>query len=94
MVLIAAALAARPPLLILDEPCQGLDLVNRMRLLQVIEIICRSTDMALIYITHHLDEELVPSVSHALHLQDRREVYKGPIEGYSPEEYFDDEEPQ
>ena len=92
MVLIATALIARPPLLILDEPCQGLDLVNRTRLLQVVEAICRSTDMALIYITHHLDEELIPSVSHALHLKDRREVFQGPIENYSAEEYYDDEE--
>lgn len=92
MVLIAIALIQRPPLLILDEPCQGLDLLNRTRLLQVVETICRSTDIALVYITHHLDEELVPSVSHALHLKDRREVYKGPIENYSVEEYYDDEE--
>ena len=48
--------------------------------------------MALIYITHHLDEELIPSVSHALHLKDRREVYQGPIENYSAEEYYEDEE--
>eukprot|EP00533_Pseudo-nitzschia_delicatissima_P005430 CAMPEP_0116105574 /NCGR_PEP_ID=MMETSP0327-20121206/15116_1 /TAXON_ID=44447 /ORGANISM="Pseudo-nitzschia delicatissima, Strain B596" /LENGTH=693 /DNA_ID=CAMNT_0003598011 /DNA_START=197 /DNA_END=2275 /DNA_ORIENTATION=+ len=92
MVLIATALVGRPPLLILDEPCQGLDLVNRKRLLQVVDIICRSTDMALIYITHHLDEELVPSISHALHLKDRREVYKGQIENYSPKDYSDEDE--
>ena len=90
--LIATALVARPPLLILDEPCQGLDLVKRKRLLQIVETICRSTDMTLIYITHHLDEELVPSISHALHLKDRREVYKGLIKDYSAKEYYEDEE--
>jgi len=92
MILIATALVAKPPLLILDEPCQGLDLVNRKRLLQVVETICRHTDMALIYITHHLDEELMPSITHALHLKDRREVYKGLIEKYSSEQYFDEDE--
>ena len=95
MVLLAAAVAARPPLLVLDEPCQGLDLVNRTRLLKVVDTICRSTDMALIYITHHLDEErmLLPSISHALHLKDRSGVYRGPIEDYAPEEHhFDDDD--
>jgi molybdate transport system ATP-binding protein len=91
MILLAAAVAARPPLLVLDEPCQGLDLVHRTRLLRVVDTICRSTDMALVYITHHLDEErlLLPnSISHALHLRDRRGVYQGPIDGYVPEEHY------
>ena len=88
--MIVAALALRPPLLVLDEPCQGLDIVHRRRLLQVIERICQSTDMALIYITHHLKEELVPSITHAIHLKDRRAVYCGPIVEYNPEEYYDE----
>jgi len=91
MVLLASALAERPPLLILDEPCQGLDLSNRKRLLQVVERICQSTEMALVYITHHLDEELLPGITHALHLKDRREVYSGPIQDYFPERFSNDE---
>ncbi|OEU11121.1 P-loop containing nucleoside triphosphate hydrolase protein [Fragilariopsis cylindrus CCMP1102] len=90
LIMIVAALALRPPLLVLDEPCQGLDIVHRRRLLQVIERICQSTDMALIYITHHLKEELVPSISHAIHLKDRRAVYCGPIVKYNPEDYYDE----
>ena len=37
MVLIAAALATRPAILVLDEPCQGLDETGRRRVLQLVE---------------------------------------------------------
>jgi len=81
LVLIAAALAARPQLLILDEPCQGLDIDNRRLMLGLVERICRSTDVSLVYITHHL-EELIPSVTHVLHLVGGRDVYNGKRGGY------------
>jgi ABC-type molybdenum transport system ATPase subunit/photorepair protein PhrA len=85
LALIAAALASRPPLLVLDEPCQGLDMIHRQRVLTLVERICQATDISLVYITHHL-EELLPSVTHALHLKERRDVYNGRIEEYRPEE--------
>ena len=88
MILLAAAIAKRPPLLVLDEPCQGLDLLARQRLLQVVERLCAATDMSLIYITHHLDEEQIPSITHALHLKDRKAVFQGMIEGYDPAIYY------
>jgi molybdate transport system ATP-binding protein len=84
LILIASALAQRPPLFVLDEPCQGLDLRNRQRLLGVVERICQATDMSLVYITHHF-EELLPSVTHVLHLKDRKDVYNGTIQAYDPE---------
>jgi molybdate transport system ATP-binding protein len=84
LILIASALAQRPPLFVLDEPCQGLDLRNRQRLLGMVERICQATDMSLVYITHHF-EELLPSVTHVLHLKDRKDVYNGGIQGYDPE---------
>jgi molybdate transport system ATP-binding protein len=88
LILLAAAIAKRPPLLVLDEPCQGLDLLARRRLLQVVERICSVTDMSLIYITHHLEEERIPSISLVLHLKDRKAVYQGPIEDYNPADYY------
>lgn len=88
LLLLAAAIAKRPPLLVLDEPCQGLDLIARQRLLQVVERLCSSTDMSLIYITHHLEEEKMPNISHALHLKDRRVVYQGPIDDYDPADFY------
>ena len=83
LLLIASALTSRSPLVILDEPCQGLDLKQRQLVLMVVERICQSTDMTLIYITHHF-EELLPAVSHVLHLKDRRDVFNGKIEDYNP----------
>jgi iron complex transport system ATP-binding protein len=88
MVLIAAALASQPSLLVLDEPCQGLDILNRQRMLTVVNRICESTSMSFVYITHHY-EEVLPSVGHALHLKDRRAVFNGPIDGYNPSSYHD-----
>ena len=84
LILIASALASRSPLVVLDEPCQGLDLKQRHQVLMVVERICKSTDMSLIYITHHF-EELLPSVCHVLHLKDRHDVFNGRIEDYDPE---------
>jgi molybdate transport system ATP-binding protein len=88
LVLLAAAISKRPPLLVLDEPCQGLDLLSRQRLLQVVERICTATDMSLIYITHHLEEERIPSITLALHLKDRKAVYQGAIDDYNPADYY------
>jgi molybdate transport system ATP-binding protein len=76
LLLIASAIALRPSLLVLDEPCQGLDLCNRELTLSLIEEICQTTDMSLIYITHH-NEELVPSINRRLVLEDGKAVYCG-----------------
>ena len=85
LVLIAAALRSRPQLLVLDEPCQGLDLLNRQKVLGLVERICQATDMGLIYITHHL-EEMLPSVTHALHLKEGNVVFQGLRADYDPTE--------
>mmetsp|Transcript_12569 Transcript_12569/g.27119 ORF Transcript_12569/g.27119 Transcript_12569/m.27119 type:complete len:712 (-) Transcript_12569:141-2276(-) len=76
MLLVASALAQRPPLLLLDEPCQGLDLWNRGHLLGLLERFCRATDVSLLYVTHH-EEELIPSIGHRLHLEDGEVTYCG-----------------
>jgi len=68
LVLIAAALACRPQMLVLDEPCQGLDVINRRLVLGLVERFCQATDSCLIYITHH-SEEVIPSVTNILHLK-------------------------
>ena len=84
MVLVARAIAGRPKLLIVDEPMQGLDSHNRRRVLGLIELICRATDASLVYITHHM-EELLPCVTHVLHLQGGRDVFQGELADYEPE---------
>lgn len=72
--LIARALMANPQLLILDEPCNGLDLFSRERLLDSIrELTERADTPSLIYVTHHT-EEILPVFQHSLLLR-RGEVF-------------------
>ena len=76
LLLVASAIAQRPSLLVLDEPCQGLDLWNKGHLLGLVEKICKVTDMSLLYVTHH-EEELIPSIRHRLLLDDGDVTYCG-----------------
>ncbi len=83
-VLLARAWRAQVDLLILDEPCSGLDIRGREHVLGFVQqYLERSTP--LIYVTHH-PEEILPSFSHALILKNGRtcaqgvlsEVFTGP----------------
>lgn len=71
-VLIGRALMAQPRLLILDEPCAGLDPVAREHFLQFVDrLTARSigkTSPTLILVTHHV-EEIVAGFSHVLALK-------------------------
>jgi iron complex transport system ATP-binding protein len=65
-ILIARALMAKPRLLILDEPCAGLDPVAREEFLRFVEVLARRrAGPALVLVTHHA-EEIMPSFTHAL----------------------------
>jgi iron complex transport system ATP-binding protein len=77
-VLIARALMARPRLLILDEPCAGLDPVAREDFLQFIDRLARKKNSpALVLVTHHV-EEITPAFTHALLLRAGRVLTAGP----------------
>lgn len=68
-VLIVRALMASPQLLILDEPCTGLDLFAREQLLETIEKLSEEPDApTLIYVTHHI-EEILPIFQKTLMLR-------------------------
>jgi len=56
MVLLARAMVKMPLILILDEPCQGLDAANRLRILAAIDNIGRRGGTHIIYVTHYADE--------------------------------------
>ncbi|MBL9174379.1 MAG: ABC transporter ATP-binding protein [Verrucomicrobiales bacterium] len=76
-VLIARALMARPRLLILDEPCAGLDPVAREHFLQFLERVGRQPNgPALVLVTHHV-EEITPAFRHVLMLRGGRVVAAG-----------------
>ncbi|HEX9786353.1 MAG TPA: ATP-binding cassette domain-containing protein [Opitutaceae bacterium] len=78
-VLICRALLARPPLLLLDEPCAGLDPVARAHLLDLIQLRTdRPRGPAIVLITHHV-EEITPAFTHALLLRAGRVVTSGPL---------------
>jgi iron complex transport system ATP-binding protein len=79
-VLIARALMARPRVLILDEPCAGLDPVARENFLRFIATLARSRRApALVLVTHHV-EEIMPAFTHALLLREGRVHRAGPRE--------------
>ena len=76
-VLIGRALMARPRLLILDEPCAGLDPVAREHFLDFLERLGRRRGgPAMILVTHHV-EEIMPVFTHALLLRDGRVTAAG-----------------
>jgi len=76
-VLIARALLAHPQILILDEPCNGLDFPSREALLAAIDDLAQSADAPqLLYVTHYPDE-IVPAITHAALLSEGRMVSAG-----------------
>ena len=77
LVLIARALVKDPPLLILDEPCQGLDQANRNTIIDLLDRFCKKKTIHLIYVTHH-QEEMPRAISHVLRLE------KGRVSGCGP----------
>lgn len=79
-VLIARALMARPRLLILDEPCAGLDPVARELFLGFVQRLASTEGgPSLVLVTHHV-EEIVPCFTHALLLRGGTVVASGPLE--------------
>ena len=73
LALLARALVKSPTLLVLDEPCQGLDAGNRDRVLQAIESVGNQPGTSMIYVTHRADE-LPQSITHVLRLNEGQVV--------------------
>lgn len=67
--LIARALMNDPEVLLLDEPCSGLDIIARERFLHMIQDLAESKKMAIVYVTHHT-EEITPFFNKAALMKD------------------------
>jgi iron complex transport system ATP-binding protein len=77
-VLIGRALMASPRLLILDEPCAGLDPVAREHFLQFLGRLAHARSApTMILVTHHV-EEIISSFTHVLILKSGRVLAAGP----------------
>ena len=68
MVLLARAAVKKPRLLILDEPCQGLDTAHRRAVLDTVDRVVAQTGATLIFVTHHA-KEMPRCVSRVLRLK-------------------------
>ena len=76
-VLIGRALMAKPRVLILDEPCAGLDPAAREHFLQFLQRLgAQKNSPTLVLVTHHV-EEIMPVFSHLLVLKGGRVLVAG-----------------
>jgi molybdate transport system ATP-binding protein len=75
MILLARAMVKSPALLIADEPCHGLDVSNRIKILRVLEKIGR-TNTRLLYITDR-PEEVLTCITHVMRLDRGKVVRQG-----------------
>ena len=73
--LLARALMGDPELLLLDEPCSGLDPAARDEFLELIAAQA-ARGLQLVLVTHH-ESELIPALSHVLRLEHGRIRFAG-----------------
>ena len=65
MVLLTRCMVKSPLLLVLDEPCQGLDSANRKIILDLIDFVGKKNQSHILYVTHLMNE--IPScITHTL----------------------------
>lgn len=67
LLLIARAMVKHPRLLILDEPCNGLDALNRQKVLALIELLAAQGRTTLLYVSHQ-PEDRIQGISRLLDL--------------------------
>jgi molybdate transport system ATP-binding protein len=67
IVLLARAMVKQPELLILDEPCQGLDDINREMVLKLIDHLGKTGTTQILYVTHHPEDD-IPCITNSMEL--------------------------
>lgn len=75
-ILLARALMSDPVLLVMDEPCSGLDLYEREKLLETIDGLS-DDGVSFVYVTHHV-EEIMPIFTHIALIHEGQIVAAGP----------------
>jgi len=72
--MLARTMMANPELIVLDEPCSGLDMYQRENFLDVVGTIVKES--TIIYVTHHL-EEIISPITHVALLREGRLIGTG-----------------
>jgi ABC-2 type transport system ATP-binding protein len=78
LTLIATALSSRPPILVLDEPSAGLDVVNRRRLWSALAVYKDAYKPTILLVTHDI-KEAEPVIDEAIILKNGEVVLQGSI---------------
>lgn len=78
VILLLRALIKAPALLILDEPCQGMDADQIEYFKGLLDHICSSKHITMVYVSHHKDE-IPSSVQNVLVLEKGKVIENGPI---------------
>ena len=68
LVMLTRALVKSPPLLIFDEPCQGLDSQQTAGFKNMVDLICGSTSTTMIYVSHY-SQDIPSCITHHLQLK-------------------------
>lgn len=75
LALIARALVKHPALLILDEPLQGLDPINRQLVRRFVDILIGEGDTQLLFVSHHA-EDAPECITHRLSFIPDGDIYR------------------
>lgn len=73
--LIVRALVKHPTVLILDEPLQGLDPLNRQLVRRFVDVLIRQGETQLLFVSHHA-EDAPACITHRLEFVPEGESYK------------------
>ena len=71
LTLIARAMVKQPALLILDEPCNNLDTLNRRKVLAVVQQLMQRSNSTVLYVNHQR-EDVLDGISQQLDMSDYR----------------------